>query len=279
MNNRLFVVNKPIGMSSNFYLRKIKRKYKQKKAGFSGTLDPFAQGCLIVAFDQYTKLFNYLDKTPKSYRATLWLGVHSDSLDNENVTVLESNPEKVMLKDINDAILQLHAEVEYLPPKYSAKKIDGQRAYALARQGQDVAMKPITMQVYSMNLIHYRHPFITFEATVSEGSYIRSLAQLLVEKISSKGTLSSLRRLHEGRFIYDEQKALDPIEYLKIPRNTYLGDEQWISLGKKIEIQYLENKNDGEYLLVFKTFFSIIKILDEKVSYSLNKIQRDNNVQ
>lgn len=266
-------------MSSNFYLRKIKRKYKQKKAGFSGTLDPFAQGCLIVAFDQYTKLFNYLDKTPKSYRATLWLGVHSDSLDNENVTVLESNPEKVMLKDINDAILQLHAEVEYLPPKYSAKKIDGQRAYALARQGQDVAMKPITMQVYSMNLIHYRHPFITFEATVSEGSYIRSLAQLLVEKISSKGTLSSLRRLHEGRFIYDEQKALDPIEYLKIPRNTYLGDEQWISLGKKIEIQYLENKNDGEYLLVFKTFFSIIKILDEKVSYSLNKIQRDNNVQ
>jgi len=82
MKNKLFVVNKPLHISSNFYLRKIKRKYKVKKAGFSGTLDPFACGCLIVAFGQYSKLFQFLKKTPKKYRATIWLEAISDSLDN-----------------------------------------------------------------------------------------------------------------------------------------------------------------------------------------------------
>ena len=85
--NKLFVVNKPLHISSNFYLRKIKRKYKTKKAGFSGTLDPFACGCLIVGFGQYTKLFQFLKKTPKTYRTTIWLGATSNSLDNENITI------------------------------------------------------------------------------------------------------------------------------------------------------------------------------------------------
>lgn len=83
--NRLFVVNKPIFRTSNGYMGYVKRKYGTKKVGFSGTLDPFATGCLIVATGQYTKLFQYLNKTPKSYKATLWLGVNSPSLDIENV--------------------------------------------------------------------------------------------------------------------------------------------------------------------------------------------------
>ena len=83
--NRLFVVKKPVFISSNSYLKKIKWKYKNKKAGFSGTLDPFACGCLIVAFGQYPKLFRYLKKTPKTYRTTIWLDVLSDSLDIENI--------------------------------------------------------------------------------------------------------------------------------------------------------------------------------------------------
>jgi len=278
LKNRLFVVNKPIGTSSNFYLRKIKRKYKQKKAGFSGTLDPFASGCLIVAFDQYTKLFNYLNKTPKTYTATIWLGVHSDSLDNENITILDKNPKKLNIENIQNSIEELHGSIEYLPPKYSAKKIDGQRAYNLARNGVDVQMKKSIMQVYNIKLLNYSHPFISFEATVSEGAYIRSLAQILLEKLNSKGTLSSLKRLNEGKFIFDNEKALDPLQYLNLEQNIYTGDEQWIDLGKKIDINYLENKNDGEYLLVFEKFFSIIKIEEGVVTYSLNKIQRDTDV-
>ena len=83
--NKLLVVNKPIFRSSNSYLNQIKRKYKNKKAGFSGTLAPFACGCLIVAFGQYSKLFKYMQKTPKKYRAVVWLGATSTSLDTENI--------------------------------------------------------------------------------------------------------------------------------------------------------------------------------------------------
>lgn len=88
-NNKLLVVNKPMYLSSNFFLHKVKHKYKNKKAGFSGTLDPFATGCLIVAFGQYAKLFKYLNKTPKTYQAVLWLGVTSESLDIENITSMQ----------------------------------------------------------------------------------------------------------------------------------------------------------------------------------------------
>ena len=89
--NRLFVIDKPKNISSNFYLKRIKWKYKVKKAGFSGTLDPFANGCLITAFGQYTKLFRFLKKTPKIYRATLWLGADSETLDIEKITTTYHN--------------------------------------------------------------------------------------------------------------------------------------------------------------------------------------------
>jgi len=91
--NSIFVVNKPIFRSSNSYMRYVKRKYKTKKVGFSGTLDPFATGCLIVATGQYTKLFQYLNKTPKSYKATLWLGANSPSLDIEKIDSIKKTEE------------------------------------------------------------------------------------------------------------------------------------------------------------------------------------------
>ena len=88
--NRLFVAYKPKGMVSNRFLSRLKRKYGVKKAGFSGILDPFASGCLIVAFGAYTRLFNYLKIEPKVYRATLWLGASSPSFDNQNITQIQN---------------------------------------------------------------------------------------------------------------------------------------------------------------------------------------------
>jgi tRNA pseudouridine55 synthase len=147
--NRIFVVNKPIFTSSNHYLSRIKRKYKQKKAGFSGTLDPFASGCLIVAFGQYTKLFQFLKKTPKSYRTTIWLGAQSDSLDIENITSIEQTS-KLDIEKIKENLQDLIGSCTYLPPKYSAKRIDGKRAYDLARNNEEFALKAITSQISSL---------------------------------------------------------------------------------------------------------------------------------
>lgn len=269
--NRLFVINKPIFISSNFYLRKIKRKFNVKKAGFSGTLDPFAKGCLITAFGQYTKLFRFLKKTPKTYRATLWLGAQSLSGDIENITSIE-DVSKIDIEFIKEEISKLTGDISYTPPIYSAKKIDGKRAYELARDGQEVRMKPSVMHVYDIKFLHYRHPFITFESSVSEGSYIRSLAQVLVQNLSSVGTLSSLDRLNEGKFFYDGEKELNPLDYLNVETNVYSGDKHWVEVGKKIDIKYLEKKDDGEYVIVFEDFFSIIEIKNGVSSYLLNKV-------
>lgn len=269
--NKLLVGNKPMFMSSNSYLNRIKRKYKNKKAGFSGTLDPFANGCLIIAFGQYSKLFKYMAKTPKSYRAVVWLGAQSESLDTENMISIE-NEKKIDLDLIKKEIENLIGTHEYYPPKFSAKKIDGKRAYDLAREGVEFEMKKSSMTITDTKFISYNHPFITFESTVTEGSYIRSLAQILLEKLNAKGTLSYLRRLNEGKFFYENEKDLNPLDYIDLPRNKYSGTKEWLFDGKKISIDYLESKEDGKYLIVFDDFFSIIEIENNEVTYLLNKV-------
>jgi tRNA pseudouridine55 synthase len=269
--NRIFVVNKPPFISSNSYLSKIKRKYKRKKAGFSGTLDPFACGCLIVAFGQYTKLFRYLKKTPKKYRATIWLGASSSSLDIENMISIEDE-KRVDIDALKSVLESLVGELEYTPPKFCAKKIDGKRAYELARSDEEFELKKSKMSIFSIELINYSHPFITFEATVSEGAYIRSLAQIISSKLNVTSTLSYLERLNEGEFFYDREKALNPTDFLTLEKNTYIGEKEWFELGKKLSLEYFEKKSDGEYLIEFDRFFAIISIEGDKVSYILNKM-------
>ena len=270
--NKLIVVNKPMFRSSNSYLNQIKRKYKNKKAGFSGTLDPFACGCLIVAFGQYSKLFNYISKTPKTYRTVVWLGATSHSLDTENIISIEESKrldEELLKKEIL-ALVKTH---EYTPPKFSAKKIDGKRAYDLARSGEEFEMKKSTMEVYNTKFISYRHPFITFEATVSEGSYIRSLAQILLSKFEVKGTLSYLNRLNEGKFHFENEKDLNPLDFIDLKENKYFGDKSYFENGKTISRDFLSIKEEGEYIIKFDDFFSIIQIQNSEVKYLLNKVR------
>ncbi len=271
--NRLFVVNKPIFRSSNGYMRYVKRKYGTKKVGFSGTLDPFATGCLIVATGQYTKLFQYLNKTPKSYKATLWLGANSPSLDIEQIdSINEVSP--FTQQQIEEVLLSLKGELTYYPPKFCAKKINGKRAYELAREGEEVTLKTITSTIYDIKLINYNHPFVHFEATVSEGTYIRSLGALIADKLGVDGTLSSLHRIHEGAFYFDDEKALNPFTHLAIPSNTYRGEEEYLELGKKLSVEYFETQDNGLYLIETSNFFSIIQIKGEEVKYKFNRIPK-----
>jgi len=251
----------------------VKRKYNTKKVGFSGTLDPFATGCLIVATGQYTKLFQYLKKTPKCYRATLWIGANSPSLDIENVdTIVKTEP--LERSEIESALNALKGELTYYPPKYSAKKIGGKRAYELMREGKDVALKTITSTVYEIKLIHYNHPFVHFEAVVSEGTYIRSLGAIVADKLGVDATLSALHRLYEGDFRYEEEKPLDPFSRLKIPTNRYFGDETHLELGKTLRLDYFENREDGTYLVETSHFYAVIEIDEGEVRYKLNRLEK-----
>lgn len=271
--NRLFVAYKPKGMVSNHFLSRLKRKYGVKKAGFSGILDPFASGCLIVAFGAYTRLFNYLNIEPKIYRATLWLGASSNSGDNENINQIHLPP-TIDEAQIKNALQNLQGKISYTPPKFSAKKIDGKRAYELARAGSEFELKECQMEVFNTKFISYCHPFITFDIAVSAGSYIRSYAQILAKKLGQIGTLSALERLSEGKFKFENEISLNPLEYLNLTKNSYKGDILDIVLGKKLKAHDFSNSNDGEYLIEYDNAFSIIKIENQEVKYAINRMEK-----
>ncbi len=270
--NRLFVAYKPSNISSNLFLSSLKRKYNQKKAGFSGTLDPFAKGVLLIGMGSHTKLFRFLNKTPKTYRATLWLGAKSDSLDTEMIERIYEVSE-FSQSEIEDVLKSLKGELEYEPPIFSAKRINGQRAYDLARAGIEFELNRISSTIYDTKLISYCHPFVTFEATVSEGTYIRSIGLLVAKRLGLEfGSLTMLERLNEGQFFYDGEKALDIKKSLNISQNFYHGDEENLKYGRVLALEDLEIKKDGCYWLDNGDNISIINIEKTKVKYELGRI-------
>lgn len=270
-SNRLFVANKPSGVTSNRFLASIKRKYGVKKAGYSGTLDPFAKGALIVAFGQYTKLFRFLKKTPKRYRATLWLGASSPTLDIEKVEkVSQIMPFAPDSLDIIEK--DMLGEHRYLPPKYSAKKIGGKRAYDLARAGEEFEMNALTSRVYDFKILHYCHPFLSFDITISEGGYVRSMGEIIAKRFGFDGALSALCRISEGDFVYDGEKKIQAFDFIDAQENSYLGDINDIKLGKKLKASDFSCSRDGRYKLKVEDTLSIIQIDGQEVEYLLNKV-------
>lgn len=270
--NRLFVAYKPSGIGSNKFLYTLKKKYNDKKAGFSGTLDPFAKGVLLIGFGSYTKLFRFLNKTPKVYRATLWLGAKSDSLDSDMIEDV-ATVEVFETQKVEEVIKSLEGELEYEPPIFSAKRINGERAYDLARKGVAFTLNKINSTIYETKLIHYCHPFVTFEARVSEGTYIRSLGLMIANRLGVEfGSLSALERLNEGQFFYENEKPLDIKKSLNVPQNYYLGDYDNVLYGRVLALEDLKIQHEGTYWLDNGENISIITIKDGKVKYELGRI-------
>lgn len=270
--NRLFVAYKPAGISSNQLLSRIKRRYGVKKAGYSGTLDPFAKGVLIIAFGNHGRLFRFLNKAPKRYRATLWLGAYSPTLDIEQIEQIDTIA-PLRKEHIKKVIASLKGELTYLPPKFSAKRLNGKRAYEFARAGIDVELKTITSTIHDIHLLHYCHPFVTFEATVSEGSYIRSLGEIIADKLECSGALSALERLNEGQFVYDNEHPIDIKTALGVPKNRYNGTIDSVLLGQPLSIEDFDSKEVGFYWIDNGDTVSILEFTDDGVHYLLNKVE------
>ena len=269
--NMLFVANKPMFISSNKFLNQLKRKYNIKKMGFSGTLDPFACGSLIIASGQYTKLFRFLKKTPKTYIATLMLGAYSPTLDIEKIEKIESC-EKKEIEKIKEILESFKGKQTQLPPKYSAKKINGIRAYKLTKNMENEFLdKKIEIEIFDIKLINYSHPFITFEASVSEGTFIRTLGYDIAKKLNCSGAVTYLERVREGEFAYECEKKLNPFEYL-YPKENFYKKEDDLILGKKLDINRFKIKEKGIYKIKTQNFLSIIEI-DKEIKYLANRIK------
>jgi len=274
--DRLFVAYKPPFISSNRFLQHLKRKYEVKKAGFSGTLDPFASGVLIIAFGKYTRLFKFLNKQPKVYKAVLWLGARSSTLDIEGIREVKEI-KKLPLEKVKEVVESFKGEFSYTPPSFSAKKVKGVRAYELAKKGEKLNLPKVNSYIHSIKLLNYTHPFITFEAKVSEGTYIRSLGEEIAKKLGNVGSLSYLERVQEGVFTFGNERALNPLEYLISKPNTSTLSPKEIKEGKKIPLSSLKFQTPGLYHLEYEDFFTIIEVEEDEVKYKVNLLPKVSN--
>lgn len=204
--NGFIIVDKPKGWSSQKAVSKIKYLLQAKKAGHSGTLDPAATGMLIIALGKATRLLSYLILEDKSYTAKIQLGVATDTLDQEGeiiqtkaVPELINGAEDIMLKNALDCFRGGYSQT---PPMYSALKKDGQPLYKLARSGISVERKARDIKIYSLDYKNYdnKSHILDIEVKCSKGTYIRSLALDIAEKLGTVGHLIELRRVSIGKF-------------------------------------------------------------------------------
>ncbi len=169
------------------------------RVGHTGTLDPFATGLLILVIGSYTKRAGEFSKLDKTYEAEFTLGFTSSTGDPEGEIVSKSGI-KPTQKAIRQVLSQFEGQIDQTPHAYSAVKIDGQRAYKLARQGKEVALEPRKVTIYSISDVKYTYPKLLFTVKVSSGTYIRSLAEDIGEKLGTGAYLSSLRRTKVDKF-------------------------------------------------------------------------------
>jgi tRNA pseudouridine55 synthase len=200
LNDGIILVDKNEGETSFDVVRKAKRFFNRKKVGHAGTLDPFATGLLIILVGQGAKLSSYLMSGKKRYLATMTLGIETDTLDKTGRVVRQA-PVPALDEEKIRAVMQGFAgDIEQTPPAYSAVNINGQRAYKLARQGIVPELKKRVVKIDSIDIVSLDLPDIVFEVACSGGTYVRSLAADMGERLGSTAHLSSLRRLSSGRF-------------------------------------------------------------------------------
>lgn len=212
--DKIILIDKPENISSFGVVARIRAKLrdeygKKVKVGHTGTLDPFATGLLILLSGKMTKKSNEFLKQDKIYEATLKLGETSTTGDPEG-EITPKNSEKIpTLAEINKALKALTGEIEQTVPIFSAVKIDGERAYKLARAGRDFTPPTRKITIYKIDLLEYKYPTLKIRTSVSSGTYIRTLAEDLGKTLGTGAYLTALRRTKIGNFDLKDATKLD----------------------------------------------------------------------
>lgn len=206
----LLVLDKPGGMTSRAAINRVQKQLPRGiKIGHTGTLDPLATGVLVVCLGQATRLAEYVQAMQKTYRSTFRLGAHSDSDDADgNITPVPGAP-PLPESVIESALHCFIGEIDQVPPAYSAAKIEGRRSYDLAREGEAVDLKPRRVTIHGIDLLSYSWPRLEIEIRCSKGTYIRSIARDLGERLGCGGYVEALRRTRVGPFAVENAIAID----------------------------------------------------------------------
>ncbi len=203
------VLDKPADMTSNQALGAVKRLYTPKKAGHAGTLDPMATGVLPIAFGEATKTVGFAMEGAKTYRFTIRWGQSTDTLDAEGAVTAQTD-DRPAPDAIAKALAQFEGDIEQVPPAYSAIKVDGERAYDLARAGETVDLEPRTIRVDGLSLLDAPSADLAvLEMRCGKGAYVRALARDLAAALGVEGHVAALRRTQVGPFCEADAFALE----------------------------------------------------------------------
>lgn len=195
----VLVVDKPVGMTSHDVVQVIRKGSNIRRAGHTGTLDPRASGVLVVLIGPAVRLSEYVSASDKRYQAVIQLGKTTDTYDADGKTT-SSSPVNITEELFNEELQKFVGQIEQVPPPYSAVKVQGRKAYDMARKGEEFELEPRIINVYSLELLEWAPPEVVIDVNCSSGTYVRSLANDLGARLGCGATLTGLRRTKSGRF-------------------------------------------------------------------------------
>lgn len=211
LEGHLFLLDKPLDWTSFQAVNKMKYKLKSEfglpkkfKIGHAGTLDPRATGLLIICTGKFTKKIPEIQDAPKEYRTEIKIGVQTESYDTEKPEILQQDISHITEENVKEVLEKFLGEIEQKPPIFSAIKIDGKRAYDMARAGQEVEMKARKTTITYIKEVQISFPLISFTVGCSKGTYIRSLAHDIGQELGVGAYLTQLRRTKIGHFTVND---------------------------------------------------------------------------
>ncbi len=208
----VLLVDKPQGMTSHDIVARMRRVFRIKKVGHAGTLDPMATGLLLILIGKATKVSQFLMSMDKEYTGTVKLGEATDSQDADG-EIIETKPVPELTQaDVEKEMATFMGDQYQTPPMFSAKKVNGQKLYKLARQGKTIEREPRVIHVSRYDILDFNLPEVSVIVSSSKGTYIRTLAHDLGERLGCGGHLCALRRTQVGKFRIEDANTLEEIE-------------------------------------------------------------------
>lgn len=223
-------VDKPVGPTSHDAVAAVRRALRTRQVGHTGTLDPFASGLLLVCVGPATRLAEYFAPLPKTYVATMRLGEATDTDDHTGEVISSSDAWRDLAREQIEAALAAQVgTIAQLPPAYSAKKVDGQRMYAVARAGGEVERTPVTVTIYRIRIVSIDLPDVVFEVECGSGTYIRAIARDAGEALGTGGHLTALRRTRIGPHDVARAVPMDRLGEAELVRAAMLAPAESVS--------------------------------------------------
>lgn len=233
--NGIIVVNKPQNWTSHDCVAVMRRAVGVKRIGHTGTLDPMATGVLPVCIGTSARIMEYLDLDNKTYRCTMKLGITTDTEDVWGEILTETDPSSVTEEQIREVFAGFVGEIEQIPPKYSALKVNGKKLYEYARAGQDVEIKSRKITISSIDIEKIEGDEITFVVVCSKGTYVRTICKDIGDKLGCGAAMSALTRIASGIFTLEEAIDIEKIKEMtkeEIIEKLYPTDYPLIHFGR-----------------------------------------------